>query len=380
VFRVRLIASFVFLVVAIDLVPNGPALAGTQALCFSSTSHGTGVRPWGIAIRDFNGDQFRDLAIANNTSNDVSILLGKGGGHFGFPASYPVGDSPQLLSAKDLDSNGTPDLVTADTGSGQVSVLLGRSNGTFRPAVSYDVGRSPQAVKIGRFNADGRLDLAVATFGADYSEGTVAILLGKGDGTFRPAVHFNAGVDPVGVNDGDFNHDGNLDLAVPNNNPPFGISILLGNGDGSFQAPVLYSLVGINARGPAVADFNGDGDLDLGVATYQFPSGVSVLLGNGDGTFQPAVDYPAGENPNAVVAGKLTTDNSLDLVTANIGGNTVSILRNRGDGTFSPRIDVNTGHLPASLAVADLNQDGRPDIAVTDSADNAVSVLLQVAC
>jgi hypothetical protein len=208
----------------------------------------------------------------------------------------------------------------------------------------------------------------------------VSILIGRGDGTFKSARNFDAGVNPVGLSDGDFNHDGNLDLAVPNNNPPFGISILLGNGDGSFQTPVLYSLVGINARGPAVNDFNGDGDLDLGVATYQFPSGVSVLLGNGNGTFQPAVDYPAGENPNAVVAGELIGDSSLDLITANIGGNTVSILRNRGDGTFSPRIDVNTGHLPASLAVADLNQDGRPDIAVTDSADNAVSVLLQVAC
>jgi hypothetical protein len=205
-------------------------------------------------------------------------------------------------------------------------------------------------------------------------------LLGNGDGTFRPQVTYAVGSHPDGIAAGDFTGDGRLDLAVAYYgayNPttgvatPGGVSVLRGNGDGTFQPEVTYA-----TRSQPIAivagDFTGDDRLDL--AVDNFDNTVSVLLGNGDGTLQPEVTYAVGSNPSAIAAGDFNGDGRLDLAVAN-GGNTVSVLLGNGDGTFQPQVTYPVGSSPGAMVVGDFTGDGHLDLAVTNG-DNTVSVLL----
>ena len=183
----------------------------------------------------------------------------------------------------------------------------------------------------------------------------------------------NAGSSPSYVATGDFNGDGKLDLIVANLGSN-DISVLLGNGDGTFQAAVNYG-AGSGPRSIGVGDFNGDGKLDLAVVNTN-GNNVSVLLGNGDGTFQPAVNYAAGSGGQSVAIGDLNGDGKLDLVVANNLSNNVSILLGNGDGTFQAALSYPAGSGASSVAVGDFNGDGNLDLAVANFGTDNVSILL----
>lgn len=241
----------------------------------------------------------------------------------------------------------------------------------FSDPVQYP--EAPSGVVIADFDGDGKLDLAVA----NGSAGSVSIRLGNGDGTFQAAHTFNVGVSPAALSKGDFNNDGKLDLAVfqpgdPNTSATGAISVLSGNGDGSFQSPKMTPLtVAIDL---AVADFNLDHKSDVAVADYDSSSGntrILVLIGNGDGTFQSPKQGAtvqstiSGEGGRYLVAGDFNNDAKPDLGVQVVGG--ARILLGKGDGTFQaePAATVASGFVALSVEAAeDLNRDGKMDLVV----------------
>lgn len=283
---------------------------------------------------------------------------------------YLTGSRSQAVAATDLNGDGKLDLAVGNLDSATVSVFLGNGDGTFKPRVDFATGLYPNSVAVGDFNGDGKPDLALAN-----GSGTVSILLGNGDGSFQPHVDYPAGPAAFSLAVGDFNGDGNLDLAVANNNSNQNgtVSILLGNGDGTFQPHVDYP-VGTGPYSIAVGDFDRDGKLDLVVANYPLDSTVSVLLGNGDGTFKPQVTYATGRQPDSVVVGDLNGDGRLDLAVSNFADGTVSVLLGNGDGTFQPHVDYPAGSVPSSVIIGDFNGDGKLDLAMSNYAPGGINV------
>jgi len=340
--------------------------------------------PTFVAVGDFNADGRPDLALASFSSagGTVSILLGNGGANVTFqaPVNYAVGANPTSVAVGDFNADGRSDLAVANSPnavgfSNNVSILLANANGTFLPAVNYAAGDRPRSIAVGDFNADGQPDLAVV----NAFSSNVSILLGNANGTFLPAVNYAAGPNPRSVAVGDFNADGQPDLAVAN----FGsdnVSILLGNGNGTFQARVNYAVGSPGSPvSVAVGDFNADGRPDLAVANNSSDN-ISILLGNANGSFQTRVNYAAGDRPASVAVGDFNADCRLDLAVANGGGGNVSILLGNANGTFQAAVNYTVdvcmlGESPNSVAVGDFNADGRPDLAVTSLNGSNVSIL-----
>jgi thiamine pyrophosphokinase len=366
---VRAIAAFIGItVVALALATR------VQAQCPNfgpATNFTTGTVPASLAIGDFNGDGKSDLAVANFSTNNISILLGTGIGTFGAATNFGVGTAPRSVAIGDFNGDGKSDLAVANDNSNNVSILLGTGTGTFGAATNFAAGTQPFSVAIGDFNGDGKSDLAVANF--NFSSNNVSILLGTGTGTFGAATNFAVGANPESVAIGDFNGDGKSDLAVAN----FGsnnVSILLGTGTGTFGAATNFA-VGTNPSSVAIGDFNGDGKSDLAVAN-QNSNNVSILLGTGTGTFGAATNFATGTVPASVAIGDFNGDGKSDLAVAIYATNNVSILFGTGTGTFGAATNFAVGSGPAFVATGDFNGDGRTDLAVANNNSSNVSILL----
>ncbi len=337
-----------------------------------------------IVAGDFTGDGQLDLAIGTIASDTISILLGNGDGTFQPAVTYTVGDGPTSIVAGDFNGDGRLDLAVKNSEDYTVSVLLGNGDGTFQPQVTYAAGFNPGILAVnpsgivaGDFTGDGKLDLAVT----NYYNNTVSVLMGNGDGTFQPQVAYPTGLAPSGIVAGDFTGRGVFDLAVTNSGSNT-VSVLLGNGDGTFQPQVTYATGSSGGsqnlqdiQDIVAGDFTGDGHLDLAVVN-EYSDDVSVLLGNGDGTFQPQVTYAVGSNPTSIVAADFTGDGKLDLAVANSGSNTVSVLLGNGDGTFQPQVTYPTSYNPSGLVVGDFTGGDKFDLAVVNQSPGSLSVLL----
>jgi hypothetical protein len=401
------------------------ALEDRCLLSFSpAVNYPVGLSPQAVVTGDFNGDGRLDLAVANQSSSTVSILLGNADGAFQAAQNFATGAGPQSLAVGDFNKDGKLDLVTANGNANDVSVLLGTGNGTFQAPQSLvlppqfppgytgstALPQAPTSVTVGDLNGDGKLDLAVrgeTTYTVftptGYYGGVsvyfvkdvyVNVLLGNGDASFTPKADYHLdNIDGPTLALGDFNGDGKLDvLAVFNHG---GSIVLPGNGDGTLQAPV-HSASGGGFNSVVTGDLNGDGKLDLVTNDGFYP--VSVQKGNGDGTFQtPQTLAIGGSSVRSLVLGDVNGDGKLDITaltsethygshgySGNYDPTTTSyakVLLGSGDGSFTlPTSSTLGSHAGfdsfTAAALGDFNGDGRSDLAVTDSSTNTVSVAL----
>jgi len=316
------------------------------------------------------------LAVTNFTAingvNAVSILRSHGDGAFVLPIAYPTGKAPSSVVSADFNRDGIADLAVVNANDGTVSILLGKTDGSFAPKVDYPVAFGPHRVIAQDLNADQVTDLIVSAGTSITNGGAVSILLGKGDGTFQPAVSYTTGNNPWALAAGDFNHDGKLDVVFTNGEVNRA-SVLLGNGDGTFPACTNNSSVG-EVEAVTVADFNGDGLQDLALVNRSANT-VTILYGGLNGTFTGRRVYSVGLSPDAIAAADLIGNGRIDLVVTNAGDNSVSVLINNG-GSFGPIHTYSAGSDPAAIAIADFNGDGKPDLAIANTNDNTVSILL----
>jgi len=318
-----------------------------------------GLSPSAITSADFNGDGNRDLAVINSADGTVSVLLGNGDGTFQSPTTFAV-DSGSIAAA-DLNGDGRPDLVI--TGTNRVDVLLGNGDGTFQAARHFNTGAGTFALVITDLNSDGKPDLLVT------NQVGVGVLLGNGDGTFQSEVDYRSGPGTIVL--GDFNGDNRVDVAVGTS---AGVMILLGDGDGSFQSAVNQGGLP-NVR--AAADFNKDGTLDLlvddgfGLCGWPFHfcgEPIGVMFGNGDGTFQaPVIINPTSLTWTALAA-DFNGDGNVDVGV--IDGSGIEIYAGDGKGSFGSPVSFGLlapgPGIVINAAVADVNGDKAPDLVVAN--------------
>jgi VCBS repeat-containing protein len=354
---------------------GSPAQAVTPQLSFGPAANvATGDGPASVAAGDFNGDGNPDLAVANQLSNTVSVLIGSAGG--GFTRQTPdlaVGGFPTSVAVSDVNGDQDPDLAVAN-GSGTLSVLLGGNGATFtRQTPDLTIGGAPWSVAVGDFNRDGNPDLAVA----NQLTNKVSILLGSVGGSFiRQSPDLTVGSAPTSVAVGDFNGDQNPDLAVANQFDGT-VSVLLGTGGAGFSAATTagnYTL-GSDFMSVAVGDFNGDGDPDLAVGDMS-PGEVLVFLGGTGGSFNSPTTLTVHSGVSSVAVGDFNRDGDPDLAVANFNDGRVSVLVGGAGGSFGSLADFTAGSGSPSVAVGDFNCDGKADFAAASFNSDTVAVRL----
>jgi hypothetical protein len=395
------------LVCAVSVVLFVPEHLSAAPLFKPAQSYGSGGAPArSVAVADINGDGKPDIIVANGCIGcgsgptfGVAVLLGTGDGGFGAAQNYSLNNQAAVsVAVGDVNGDGKQDLlVTTDCFSttrcdiGGVWVLLGDGNGNFQTPIVYNSGgMGASGIVVEDFNGDGKLDLAVANCAATGSAtcssgiGTMAVLLGNGDGIFQAAKTFAAGgMHAWDIAAGDVNGDNKIDVVITNcaaigsacesEGVDSVVGVLLGNGDGTFQPAKTYDSGGGATGGLALADLNTDGKLDVVVTNGK----VAVLLGNGDGSFQAAIGYdPGGSGADGVAVADVNHDGRPDLLVANyFCGSTyncshgsIGVLLGHGDGTFQHAVTYGSGGYGAfRLAIADLNGDFKPDIIVANS-------------
>ncbi|MGA2231223.1 MAG: VCBS repeat-containing protein, partial [Tepidisphaeraceae bacterium] len=342
----------------------------------AAVNYPVGGAPDAVQRADLNGDGKLDL-ISANINGTVSVLLGNGDGTFQAAQTFSdgLGSNTQVHFAifpfSDSNNDNSLGLVLLDD-TNQVSILLSNGNGTFQPPQILTLSDTAYSIAVGRFSGDGDADLVVG-----YADGTVGVLLGNNDGTFQAPVTYVAadyGITAVAV--ADLTNNGHEDIVVSSsgidrNNGS--INVLLGNGDGTFRGeqPVVSESYG--EFGLGAIDLDGDGIPDLIAGTSA--GAYQVFLGNGDGTFRSPI-ITTQTNIDAAAISDLTGDGTADRITANDVTDMVGINLGSGNGTFRNVTNILVGNSPVDVTPGDFNGDGQPDIVVANIGSSSLSVIL----
>lgn len=345
-----------------------------------------GTRPVMVAIADVNKDGNNDILVANSGSGNISVFLGDGKGRFSQAKGSPfaAGQNPSDIAVADFNNDGNIDVAIANHSVQLVTVLLGNGKGqfSFAPGSPFSVASNPHphGIAVADFNGDKKPDIAIDSWG----ENKVLVLFGNGDGSFKnPGVKFDVGNAPYErLRAADLNEDGNPDI-VTSNWKGNSVSVLFGDGKGTFSRKDFT--VPASPFGIAVGDYNGDHHLDIAIAHYsghgadKSKNGLSVLFGDGKGSFALATGspFPVGHYPSTLVAGDLNGDGIADIAVSNFDEGTLTVYLGGRSGvspaSYSP---IHVGRGPHGVAIGNLNGDGKGDIVVAEEEENDVLVLL----
>ena len=402
---VLVVAAGATAAVALEDVPAPAAArtapkAGPAATFAEPVIYATGVRPWNNHVTDLNGDGVDDVITVNGNNTQkgtVSVLLSKSDGTYADKIDTTIDFLTFGVTAGDLTGDGVADLaVSGGEARGFVKVLRGGAAGVFTADEGVvNVGYSPNAIVLADVNRDRKLDIITA----NYFASTVSVVLGNGNGTFKPEKHFMVGPTPQGLTVTDVNGDRKLDIVTGGFGlPEMSATVALGRGDGSFQ-PSKSHPAGEAINDAGVADFNGDGIKDLVTAGF-VGRDVTVLLGKGrHGTdYQAKKSYPTAFGPNGLVVVDLNKDGITDVLTSaspvqsrvptneapataatepepEKGG--VAVLYGNGDGTLAKYVlhPIQAGAV-TTIATVDVNGDGWLDLVGTVMDKNQVAVWL----
>ena len=355
--------------------------AGVYFVPTSPPTLTTGTNPDSVDVGDVNGDGRVDIIVANYTSNNVSVFLGNGNGTYQTPLTFSVSSNPTSVVVDDFNNDCKLDIATSSFSSNDICVLLntgidGANTVSFGPQILSAAGNGIKALAKLDFNGDKNVDL----ISVNSKSNNISLLLGNGDGTFSIRKTFAVGTNPVALAIGDLDGDGCPDVVVANQGSN-NFSVLICNDIPAcvFERQAIYDL-GSSPSSIALGDINSDGILDV-VATNKGDNNVSLLLGNGDGTFKCQTTLSVGTAPCSVALGDLNSDLNLDIVTANGDSNNISILLGNGNGSFNRQINYASPTMPCFVKLANLNGPCFPqlDIIVADYDSNNIRILINTA-
>ncbi|MEE9443058.1 MAG: FG-GAP-like repeat-containing protein [candidate division Zixibacteria bacterium] len=360
---------------AILIIFASASVFAADAFFYERNSLPTQIKPASITCSDLNNDGHQDIIVGNYSSTSVTVLLGSGDGNFYDITHYPAGGKVWSLCAADMNGDGFSDIISANLQPFNFSILFNQGDGVFGEPSIYETEQGNLVVKGEYLDNDGDIDLVITTL-----RGRGQIFMNNGDSTFTQTGDLGVGLRAYGLDLSDYDNDNDIDIGVVNYvsmNIPGRFIHYLNKGDGSYYYPVLEYRCDPGSKSACSGDFNSDGNIDIAVANDESDN-IFIIPGNGDGTFGEYASYFSGYSPRSIVSGDVDNDGDDDLIVANFMKNhngRITVLYN-DEGDFSENISFYAMGSTQAVCAADFNEDDKIDIAATISYSNSVSIYL----